>query len=228
MKKNKIELKEILNLNFYKKYADLTESIDWNASNIKKIKYIRKSALKKKIKLFFGFSPKRDEGYVKKYYARWSKKNFLSINPEKDTHFMPTKWKNKTYMMNGFARRRFMLNQLINLIKVIKPKSILEVGCGYGFYPILLSSVFPKIKIAGIELTNEGINSALLMQKKKNLPKYWERFVPHKIVSQSAFKEINFIQGSAKEMPFRDNSFDLVFTSLALEQMENIRMKALK
>ena len=60
-------------------------------------------------------------------------KEILTVNPEESTDFLPTKWNNKAYMMNGFVRRRFMLNQLINLIKIIKPQSILEVGCGYGF-----------------------------------------------------------------------------------------------
>lgn len=228
MKNNKIVLKEIKNFDFFKKYTDLSKNIDWKESNIKKINYIKKSAIKKKIKSFFGFAEKRDETFIKKYYAQWSKRNFLTVNPEESTDFLPTKWNNKAYMMNGFVRRRFMLNQLINLIKIIKPQSILEVGCGYGFYPVLLSSVFPKVKISGIELTEEGIKSALALQKKSVLPMHWQRFVPHKIINQSAFKNINFIVGSAKKIPFKDNSFDLVFTSLALEQMESIRMKALK
>ena len=42
-----------------------------------------------------------------------------------------------------------------------------------------------------------------------------------------AFKRIDFRQGDAAELPFADGSFDLVYSVLALEQMELIRERAL-
>jgi hypothetical protein len=59
------------------------------------------------------------------------------------------------------------------------------------------------------------------------LLEYVVNFSPLVGINSKAHKLIVFQQGSAKSLPFGDESFDMVFTILALEQMEEIQHKAL-
>ncbi len=52
-------------------------------------------------------------------------------------------------------------------------------------------------------------------------------FAPLPLADPSAFRRIEFHQGNAIRLPFEDGAFDLVYTVLALEQMEVVRAQAL-
>ena len=52
-------------------------------------------------------------------------------------------------------------------------------------------------------------------------------YAPEPIEDPQAFKRIAFVQGNAVAMPFADGAIDLVYTTLALEQMERVRGAAL-
>jgi len=53
------------------------------------------------------------------------------------------------------------------------------------------------------------------------------RFAPLPVRDPTAHRRIDFRQADVREMPFADAAFDLVFTRLAVEQMEHIRDAAL-
>jgi SAM-dependent methyltransferase len=59
------------------------------------------------------------------------------------------------------------------------------------------------------------------------LPRGLADFAPLQFADPSAFKRIEFLQGNAVRLPFEDGAFDLVYTVLALEQMERVRSQAL-
>lgn len=125
----------------------------------------------------------------------------------------------------GGTRVRQML--LIRMIEKTKPRSVMEVGCGNGINLLLLAGRFPDIAFTGCELTQEGHQSALMFQEQDTLPEAMQQFAPLPIEDPTAFKRIRFIQGDAANLPFEENAFDLVYTVLALEQMERIRRQAL-
>ena len=65
------------------------------------------------------------------------------------------------------------------------------------------------------------------MQAGGALPPGLADFAPLPLTDPRAFQRIEFRQGDAVRLPFEDGAFDLVFTVLALEQMERVRAQAL-
>jgi pseudaminic acid biosynthesis-associated methylase len=70
------------------------------------------------------------------------------------------------------------------------PASVLEVGCGQGGNLLPLSQILAARVVWGID-----INEAALLRARANAP------------------GVNVVYGSARVLPFRDATFDLVFTT---------------
>ena len=93
---------------------------------------------------------------------------------------------------------------------------ILDVGCGTGFFSRFLLGDSKEIQITGIDADKTFIDYAITESKKQN-------------------KDIAFVYGDALNLPFEDNSFDVVvshtfFTSIndpqkALEEMQRVCKK---
>lgn len=86
----------------------------------------------------------------------------------------------------------------------LKPETVLEVGCGNGHNLIALMKHHLDVKITGIDVSTVGIEQA-------------------KDLGIGGFFSCN-----AKELFFPDDSFDVVFTVHALEQMKYCVEKVLK
>lgn len=121
---------------------------------------------------------------------------------------------------------RVHLYYMADVIKALQPRSILEVGCGNGLNLFVLASKFPDIPMQGVELTEKGVATAKSVQQGKTFPEALVKFCPWDVGNLEAWRKIDFRQGDARSLPFPDSSFDLVFTRLALEQMETLRDEA--
>jgi SAM-dependent methyltransferase len=84
------------------------------------------------------------------------------------------------------------------------------------------------VRFAGVELTSVGHLAAKRFQELPDLPAAMQAYAPLPLADTTAFRRIQFIQGNATSLPFDDDAFDLVFTSLAVEQMERVRHQALR
>ncbi len=122
---------------------------------------------------------------------------------------------------------RFRSVVLAGVIRSLKPKRVLEVGCGNGINLLLLANAFPDVSFTGVELTQSGNRVARDIQQAEHLPEALARYAPEPQIDGQAFRRIDFQQGDATRMPFADNAFDLVFTVLSVEQMERVRDAAL-
>jgi SAM-dependent methyltransferase len=123
--------------------------------------------------------------------------------------------------------KRVHLLFFIHLLKRLRPASVLEVGCGNGLNLLVLSSCFPDIKFVGVELAAGGVLALDAARVCGSLPPSIEAFSPVPVSDTHACQRVAAVQGNAAALPFSDRSFDLVITSLALEQMEEVRTKAL-
>lgn len=120
------------------------------------------------------------------------------------------------------------LDRLMHFIDVVSPRNVLEVGCGAGQNLFALAAECPKVSFSGLELSDSGILSA---QRAQSLAAYSEKLVaysPRPVRDPDAYRRIAFKQGSAVEMPYPDASFDLVFSRLAIEQMNDIKAEVLR
>jgi SAM-dependent methyltransferase len=137
-------------------------------------------------------------------------------------------WGNQLTLASNRGGTRVRQLLLVRVLELLKPKRVLEVGCGNGINLLLLAGRFPQTQFTGIDLTSEGPAAAQRVQQQNELlPTHLQAFAPLSLQDPSAFKRVIFQTGDASALPFEKNSFDLVITVLALEQMERIRDQAL-
>ena len=140
----------------------------------------------------------------------------------------PCMWGEERMFARGIGTKRVHLLLLKKALEALKPQSVLEVGSGYGVNLFVLSGYFPEIRFSGLELTRQGALAAQKIGKTSSLSQDIVEFAPNPLVDPVAHKRIAFYQGSAKNLPFADKSFDVLYTVLALEAMEEIRHQALR
>src|ERR687892_2006027 len=141
--------------------------------------------------------------------------------------YTPWEWHGRRMFANDVGATRFRQLLLIRFIERLRPRHVLEVGCGNGINLILLAGRFPKIAFTGVELTEAGHRAARELQQQSDLPQALRDYAPLPLADTTAFRRIRFLQGNATSLPFEDGAFDLVITVLALEQMERVRAQAL-
>jgi len=106
-------------------------------------------------------------------------------------NFGYSKNKNKIKLDDDDEKNRYSA-QLYNLVSegvVDENKSVLEVGCGRGGGLSFVNRYFSPISVTGIDLNKKAIQFCNNFYSKGNS---------------------NFIQANAQELPFEDNSFDVV------------------
>lgn len=142
--------------------------------------------------------------------------------------YTPWEWQGRRMFASDVGATRFRQLFLIRFIERLRPRRVLEVGCGNGINLILLAGRFPEIAFTGVELTEAGHCAARELQKQSELPPALREYAPLPLADTTAFRRIQFLQGNATSLPFEDGTFDLVITVLALEQMERVRAQALR
>ena len=204
------------------------EFAEWKSQvNERKIKILRKYLVKR----MFGWLPRHqrnEELIIDEYSDVWSGTEYRNYSLEiLPPRYSPWEWNGQNMLASAFGGTRVRQLLLASAIEHLKPASVLEVGCGNGINLLMLSGLFPEVKFTGVELTDEGFEAATGFQQKSHFPEEMESFAVMPIKDNTAYKRVNFTRGSAADLSFDDNAFDLVYTVLALEQMERIRDKAL-
>ena len=82
-------------------------------------------------------------------------------------------------------------------------RSVLDVGCGRGFYAYAVTQVIPKAHITGIDINESYLNEA----------------------KKFAIKgQVSFMKTNVYSLPFSSNSFDAIIASEILEHLENDKL----
>lgn len=185
--------------------------------------------LKRRLIGWHGGAQRRKAAVAREYGDEW-----LSIDHRSYSLDAPPgrrslwQWGDRRYLASNRGGTRVRQLLLIRALEILKPRRVLEVGCGNGINLLLLAGRFPETAFTGIDLTREGIAAAQRVQQQNELlPPYLQAFAPLSLHDPSAFKRITFETGDAAALPFAPKSFDLVITVLALEQMERIRSQVL-
>ena len=187
----------------------------------------RRRALTRMVKRILGLKSRDKKAIQAEYHDAWSSghgKYDLTAGPRKPAAW---KWNDRRLALDGIAAARLRAPLLAAVIDRLQPKKVLEVGCGNGINLFSLAGHCPDVDFTGVDLTPAGIEAAKAVQASAELPPGLAGYIPLEIADPQAFKRIHFVQGSAAELPFADGEFDLVYTVLAVEQMERIRDQAL-
>ncbi|MCZ6924090.1 MAG: malonyl-ACP O-methyltransferase BioC [Rickettsia endosymbiont of Ixodes persulcatus] len=90
-----------------------------------------------------------------------------------------------------------------------QPQTILDLGCGTGYFEAFLKKLYPTAKIIGLDKSNGMLTQAQVKEKKYQLT------------------DIHWVNGNAENLPFSDHSFELVYSNLMLH-WSNDFIKSLK
>ena len=168
--------------------------------------------------------PVRDRARVEEQYASiWTR----TLDDELAGRPMHFEWSRGSFLAHSAVRKRIHLLLLLRVLDAIAPRSVLEVGCGNGLNLLLLSSHFPQIAFTGLELTEAGTRAAQSLLHRGEIPVTASRFFVGEIKDGSAPARVRLQRGTAAQLPYGDGAFDVVYTVLALEQMESIRHEVL-
>ena len=179
-------------------------------------------------RLVVGREVKRDRILVEQDYAVWATLGFERYRIDRaDLQVKPWLWRGRRLLLDGAAAARIRTVLLSAVFDQLKPRRVLEVGCGHGINLLSLAAGFPDIEFTGLELTHEGVEQARRAQFDSATAQIVHAYSPIDLVDPSAIERIRFVRGDAAAMPFETGSFDLVITILAVEQMESIRSAAL-
>jgi ubiquinone/menaquinone biosynthesis C-methylase UbiE len=211
---------------FVVRYCDAGDP-EWTSE----IRRRRRKLLKQGLKRLVGWrgEGERDKQTVMAEYERsWDKKDYAEYDPARRPRAgIPFEWRDRRMIASEIGATRYRQLLLCHVVETLKPRSVLEVGCGNGINLLLLSGRFPDVRFSGIELTEAGHRAARALQDEPELPAALASFAPLPTLDPTAFRRIDFGRGNAADLPFPDGTFDLVYSVLAVEQMERIRDQAL-
>lgn len=102
-------------------------------------------------------------------------------------------------VVHAFLMKRF-IRDACDLFRLASPSDVLEVGTGPGDLAAAFLSLVPEgsVEYKGVDISREQVELA-----------------------QSRYPHINFSKASAYELPFEDNSADLVVCCEVLEHLKN-------
>ena len=220
------ELENLLNPFVVRRVSE--DDSEWRSEIRRRQKKILKKYRRQRLFGWLPFYKRNEAAIVAEYSKAWQESEYsaydLSVPP---TRISPWVWDGRRMFASDVGATRFRQLLLIRAIELVKPRKVLEVGCGNGINLLLLAGRFPEIEFTGLELTEQGHRAAQWFQQQPELPAAMVAYAPLPLRDATAFQRIRFVQGTAANLAFEDGSFDRVQTRLALEQMEQIRAAAL-
>lgn len=165
---------------------------------------------------------------IAEYDRQWGKKGWEKYRPRRlHNDGAPWLWSGQRMLLSNEAGAYVRIVYLEAALASLRPSSVLEIGCGNGVNLLLLAGRFPETRFCGLEPTPNGVAMAASVVAAGRLPDALLDFAPFALVDDNSVSRIEIVKGTGAALPFRDAQFDVVFTSLALEQMEAVRQDVL-
>lgn len=201
----------------------------WTAEVVRKSTKTKRQLRKKRWFGWLGRGKRRDQTRIREEYdGAWARKRLAPYEMEpRPSAGAAWQYGDEVMFATSAAGSRARLLVLMRTIAWLHPRSVLEVGCGNALNLLTLACRFPEMRFAGVELTEGGCAVGRAVQEEAELPGVLQRFAPESLADVRAHRRVELNVGSAGALPFADGAYDLVYSSLALEQMEQLRSQAL-
>ena len=98
---------------------------------------------------------------------------------------IPVEFNNEVFLLEGTVLRKLHTMRVARVIETLKPRSVLDVGCGNGERLLILATMFPEVDFIGLDLTKEGIEAAQDIVAAGKLPENFDLVSPVCIGGQS-------------------------------------------
>ena len=116
------------------------------------------------------------------------------------------------FSYKGGALSRKILDMLLAYIEWNGKGSILDIGCGSGALSIKLAKKFPDAKITGIDYWGKEWD-------------YNKKQCQQNAVIEGVSDRIDFLKGDASQLPFEDESFDIVVSNFTFHEVKSAKNK---
>ncbi|BAV94846.1 bifunctional demethylmenaquinone methyltransferase/2-methoxy-6-polyprenyl-1,4-benzoquinol methylase UbiE [Ichthyobacterium seriolicida] len=137
---------------------------------------------------------------IKPYDNTSSKKKQIEIMFDNISH----RYDFLNHFLSAGIDRRWR-DKVVDIVKTHNPKNILDIATGTGDLAISLSSTSAQ-EIIGLDISKGMLKIARDKVSKKKLE-----------------KKISFIQGDSEQLPFGDNTFDVITVAFGVRNFENIQ-----
>ena len=160
-----------------------------------------------------------DARIVDDYSPTWGQRSLEFIRGTKPRYFIRD---GRLVLCRAIENRKYVLRYASEKIAALGVRSFVEVGSGNGINILVLALLHPEIeRLRGIELTENGVNAAKKMLTDPPIPElvYLTGLSAETVSERLRGRDISFEQGDMRKLPWEDESFDLVFSWVAFEQL---------
>lgn len=121
----------------------------------------------------------------------------------KDSTPIPMSYKRAGHLLNPL--RKFILSpsKLVNRLSLNQSANVLELGCGPGYYSAKVAQKIPSGKLTLVDIQQEMLDMA-----KRRMDLF-------------DISNINYVLADALELPFENDSFDVIFMIAMLGEVPN-------
>jgi len=136
----------------------------------------------------------------------------------------------KVLSMCGVGNYRYKSALIEQVIEQLAPESVCEAGCGRVRHLAYFAPRFPKIRFAGFDISANAIEFGRRLQSGDAFdPRLPERPGPLDEADMERVRAVSLFKANAADLAdVADDSFELVYTVSALEQMQTIAPAALR
>lgn len=201
----------------------------WDAEIARRARKYRRRYWQRRLLGWLPRWQRRGDTVKAEYSKAWASIDYAQYDPSRTPpRPSPWEWRGERYSASDLGGTRVRQLLLVRMLERLRPRRVLEVGCGNGVNLMLLAGRFPDVSFTGADLTREGPRAAHDLQRAPELPRAMQAYAPLPLADATAFRRVGFVSADASRLPFPDGAFDLVVTILALEQMERVREAALR